>query len=110
MKKMVLGISVTLMSAVIWAKPPAFQSVDTNKDGALSVSEYVTSQQLKQQRNNKPGYSVKIITRWFEKYDVDKDGMLSSKEYYEGLDLSKKEKALKTPVKATVAEKTTNVG
>ena len=65
-KKGVLGLVFALIAVPAFASAPAFEKIDTDKDGAISESEATTV-----------GISKKLLA----KFDLDKNATLNVDEY-----------------------------
>ena len=65
-KKVVLGFFLALVAVPAFASAPAFEMIDSDKDGAISESEATTA-----------GISKEL----FAKFDLDKNSTLNVDEY-----------------------------
>lgn len=65
-KKVVFGFFLAFIAVPAFASAPAFEKIDTDKDGAISADEATTA-----------GISKELFT----KFDLDKSSTLSVDEY-----------------------------
>ena len=65
-KKVLSGLFLALIAVPAFASVPAFEKIDSDKDGAISSNEAMTA-----------GISKEL----FVKFDIDKNTTLNAKEY-----------------------------
>lgn len=83
MKKRILTAITFFIACAVWAGRPA----DTDKDGKISIDEFLKMKQIQKKMTGKP-FDEQAMRVLFNKKDQNQDGFLSKEEL--NTDVSKK--------------------